>query len=219
MTITDLRRRRVLAILGDDRQQTYRAFLKAIPEAVKGKIEEVCMDMKAGFIQTTREVLPEARIVIDHFHVIQDANRRLDETRHLEQEAVHRVIKKHLFLKASERLSDGEKAKLRAYLEAYPLLREWYWAKEQLRRVYKAQNKGQARALMKSLNLCIERSECGAIYDWIRTLRRFEEYILNYFDHRTTNAYTKGVHTKMKLMKRMSYGFKNVEVYIKKMLY
>lgn len=218
VTITNLNRRRVLAVLRDDRQQTYKAFLEAIPGEVKRKIEEVCLDMKASFIQATKDVLPKANIVIDHFHVIQDANRRLDETRRLEQEAAGKVIKKHVFLKGSERLSDKEREKLKGYLEAYPVLREWYWAKEQLRRVYKAQNKVQARALLKSLILCMERSQDAAMNDWGRTLARWQEYILNYFDHRTTNAYTEGVHTKMKLMKRMSYGFKNVEVYIKKML-
>ncbi|MEM3715307.1 MAG: transposase, partial [Nitrososphaeria archaeon] len=57
-----------------------------------------------------------------------------------------------------------------------------------------------------------------ALNDWGRMLRRWHEYILNYFNHKTTNAYTEGVHTKMKLIKRMSYGYKNVEVYIKKVL-
>jgi len=37
-------------------------------------------------------------------------------------------------------------------------------------------------------------------------------------EHRTTNAYTEGVHTKIKLLKRASYGLRNIEVYVKKML-
>ena len=49
-------------------------------------------------------------------------------------------------------------------------------------------------------------------------LLRGSVYILNYFHHQTTNAYTEGVHTKMKLIKRLSHGYKNVEVYIKKVL-
>ncbi len=32
-----------------------------------------------------------------------------------------------------------------------------------------------------------------------------------------TNAYTEGVHTKIKLLKRASYGLRNIEVYVKKM--
>jgi transposase len=53
---------------------------------------------------------------------------------------------------------------------------------------------------------------------WGRTLKRWKVYLLNYFEHRTTNAYTEGVHTKMKLLKRASYGLRNIEVYVKKML-
>lgn len=80
--------------------------------------------MKAGFIQVTREVLPKARIIIDYFNVIQDVNRRFYDARRLVREPVRRVINKHFFLKASERLSDDERAKLRAYLETFPLLLE-----------------------------------------------------------------------------------------------
>ena len=35
---------------------------------------------------------------------------------------------------------------------------------------------------------------------------------------RITNGFTEGCHTKVKLLKRLSYGFRNVEVYRRKML-
>lgn len=49
-------------------------------------------------------------------------------------------------------------------------------------------------------------------------LGRWQEYILNHFNHKTINAYTEGLHTKMERIKRLSYGYKNVEAYIKKVL-
>jgi transposase len=42
--------------------------------------------------------------------------------------------------------------------------------------------------------------------------------ILNFFETGITNAYTEGVNTKLKLIKRTGFGFKNKEVYIKKAL-
>ena len=48
---------------------------------------------------------------------------------------------------------------------------------------------------------------------WGRTLQRWSPHILNFFDHRTTNAYTEGIHTKIKMIKRVSFGFR-----IRKML-
>lgn len=41
--------------------------------------------------------------------------------------------------------------------------------------------------------------------------------MLAYHTWWTTNGYTEGVHTKIKLLKRISYGFKNREVYVRKM--
>nr|MBO2470001.1 hypothetical protein [Bacillota bacterium] len=35
---------------------------------------------------------------------------------------------------------------------------------------------------------------------------------------RVSNGYTEGVHTKIKLLKRISYGFRNREIYVRKML-
>lgn len=42
ITVTNLKRRKVLAVLPDDRQETLRRFLSQIPGSVKRKIEEVC---------------------------------------------------------------------------------------------------------------------------------------------------------------------------------
>jgi len=53
---------------------------------------------------------------------------------------------------------------------------------------------------------------------WGNTLKHWKEPILNHFDNHTTNGFTEGCHTKIKMLKRISYGLKNVEVYQRKML-
>lgn len=218
ITITNLSTRKPKAILPDDRIATLTAFLKSIPQEVRDKISEVCVDMKAGFIKVVEEVLPQAALVIDHFHVIQDANRRLDDARRLEQEAYRKAIRKTDFLLAAEHLTSFHKQNLQKYFERYPLLKEWYWAKEQLRSVYASKDRMEAFGKLRQLMLSLLEHDDAAMNDWGRTLKRWQKYILNYFNSKTTNAYTEGVHTKFKLIKRMSYGFRNVNIYIKKML-
>lgn len=61
-------------------------------------------------------------------------------------------------------------------------------------------------------------SDVGEMLCWRNMLRRWKEPILNYFDNRTTNAFTEGVHTKIKKIKRVSYGFRNVDVYVRKVV-
>jgi len=43
--------------------------------------------------------------------------------------------------------------------------------------------------------------------------------ILNHFNHRSTDAFTEGCTTKIKMLKRFSYGLRNVEVYGREMLF
>jgi len=41
--------------------------------------------------------------------------------------------------------------------------------------------------------------------------------MLNYFHERTTNGFTEGCHTKIKMLKGVSYGLRNVDVYWREM--
>ncbi|MBI3251343.1 MAG: transposase, partial [Candidatus Andersenbacteria bacterium] len=51
-----------------------------------------------------------------------------------------------------------------------------------------------------------------------KTLTEWRPYILNHFDRGTSNGFTEGCHTKIKMLKRMSYGFRNRQRYRNKIL-
>jgi transposase len=53
---------------------------------------------------------------------------------------------------------------------------------------------------------------------WSNTLKHWREPILNHFDNHTTNGFTEGCNTKIKMLKRISCGLRNVEAYWRKML-
>lgn len=99
-----------------------------------------------------------------------------------------------------------------------PQLRQYYLIKEWLRQLYGCPDRKAAEALMSRILVCCQSSDDAEIVRWGRTLSRWRGCILDHFLSRGTNAYTEGAHTKIKLMKRASYGFRNVSVYIKKML-
>ncbi|MEM1875039.1 MAG: transposase, partial [Candidatus Hadarchaeales archaeon] len=71
-------------ILRDDRKET----LKRCLEDLKGKgmkVQACVVDMRETFRKVVQEVFPEAELILDPFHLIQDANRRLDEARKIER--------------------------------------------------------------------------------------------------------------------------------------
>ena len=217
-TITDISNHSLLAVLKDHRKQTIRVFLRSIPPEIKEKIREVCGDMKWMYVKLVEEELPQAKMVVDKFHLIQDANMRIDEARRIEQEAVKKQIKRKIFLKNKEDLGKKEQELLKEYFKKYRSLKEFYWVKEKLREMYRANNRRQGERILDSVIAAMRVSDDGEILCWRNMLRRWKEYILNYFDNRTTNAYTEGVQTKIKKIKRVSYGFRNVEVYVRKIV-
>lgn len=59
----------VLGVLVDRKQATVEAFLSKIPHRLKRTIKTVCTDMHDGYVNAVRSQLPNARIVVDRFHV------------------------------------------------------------------------------------------------------------------------------------------------------
>jgi transposase len=173
---------------------------------------------QAGYRAVLRAELPGARVVADRFHVIADANKRLDETRRLEGGALREQLSRWPLLKGVERLSERQAASLADMVSRFPAIAEQHWCKERLRNLYRAPDRWTAEARWTSLLVAMEASEDPGVWAWSRTLRGWRREIMGWFEVPITNGFTEGCHTKIKLLKRMSYGYRNVEVYRRKML-
>jgi transposase len=177
--------------------------------------------MKAGLKKAAEAVFPEARVVVDHFHVVADSNKRMDEARRIEQDADRKrkvKIPKKIFLIGRERLSEEKGHKVDGLLDKYPSLKGFYWTKEKIRELYRQESREEATKLLDNIIFNLKSSDDGELIRWANTLKHWQEPILNYFDNRTTNGFTEGCNTKIKMLKRVSYGLRNVEVYWRKML-
>ncbi len=119
-TVTEVKQRKVLGILRDDRMATLKKFLSKIP---RDKVREVCIDMKDGLRKAVEAVFPLDRVVVDPFHVTADSNKRMDEARRIEQD-VHRKKKvqtpKKIFLVGREKLTEERRQRVDALLGKYP---------------------------------------------------------------------------------------------------
>jgi transposase len=229
-TVAEVKQRIPLGILPDIRKQTVKEALLTCPAYLRPRIKSAAVDMDEKTINALKEVFPDILIVIDHYHVIQDANRRMDSARRIEQEIINQQrarkgfgrmeIAGNLLRKAREHLNDkrAEKEYLEVFLARYPRLKIWYVCKERLRDVYKAKDRGEGKQLLDSLILTMRTSDDIELNLWGKTLIHYQEEILNFFVYRTTNAYTEGLHVKCKLTQRISCGFRNAEVYIRKAL-
>lgn len=223
ITITDLSNKKLLAILKSDSQATLTQFIREIPNKYRGKINEVCTDLRSSYKPVLERMLPNAILTADRFHVELLARRALDEIRTIVQDEVRgsRVnLKKLLWLNEGQ-LDEHQKIKLALIFkkyENYPILKQAWIIKEQLVKMYWAHGEEEAENKFKNIIMLLETCDDNCYLSTMRkTLKKWKRPILNYFKNRTTNGFTEGCHTKIKLIKRVSYGFKNIDNYIAKM--
>lgn len=222
ITIGEPRHKKVLDVLQDDRQVTLRRYFKSMPDEAKSRVKEVCIDMKVSYLNAIEEMLPGVKVVVDRFHVVKEMIRQVDDIRKILQVngcIGDKRINKFLFSKNKEDLSLAETERLKGIFERnkkFSTLHDSYFVKEKVRDMYNSRNRKQAEKKLDILLSQLEHYEVGKLKEMRNTLIRWKPYILNFFESRTTNGFIEGCHNKIKLVKRMSYGFRNFENYVLK---
>ena len=157
----------------------------------------------------------QAVIVADKFHIIRMVNYALDFTRRVIQRQIQKCKKKiifrakHLLLKAYERLTPKEHERLLALFKDVPVLVDAYELKELLGQIYQLESYDEACGLLRCWCCMAYDANLPGFRDVARTYLRWFDIITNYFKYRVTNGFTEGMNNKIKLDKRMAYGYRN----------
>jgi len=224
ITITDISNHKLLAILKTDRQRALIEFLNSIPKDAKDSIKEVCIDLKSSYKTVVNQLMPQADLIADRFHVEQLANRMVDSVRSVVQAEEGRSKNqiKTLLMTKHYLLNDREKEKLKLVwkkYEKYKVLKQAWLIKEKIMYFYQINDYNKAKEQFKYITMLFETVNHSCYLKTTgRTWKQWKNEILNYFKNKTTNGFTEGIHTKIKMMKRVSFGFRNVDNYITKMM-
>jgi transposase len=160
--------------------------------------------------------LPNARRVVDRFHIMKNLNDALTKARRIIQkdadEKTKELLKgcRWLLVKNRENLSEEQEKQLADMLKASPELKQCYELKEAFRDLFN-QNL-TPKAAEKRLRRWIARVEAlsfKALKAFVNTLQNWWQQILNYFDGRFNNGFAEGVNLKIKMLNRRGYGYRN----------
>jgi transposase len=184
-------------------------------------IEAVATDMSAAYVSAVRNHLPNAKLVLDHFHVVKSMNEKLSNIRRdLYRDALvedKKILKgtRWLLLKNPENLDAkrNEKARLEEALSINKPLAIAYYLKEDLRSIWSAETKKVAG---KNLTAWINKAKASKINRLVKfaeTLRTHRKAILAYYDFPISTGPLEGMNNKIKTMKRQAYGFRDMEFF------
>ena len=193
----------------------------------RAKILAVATDMSAAYIGSVLENLPGVPLVFDHFHVVKLMNEALTGVRrglyHELRDVMKRKVLKGsrwILLKNPENLcvERDEARHLQEALRFNEPLATAYYMKEDLRQLWSQTTKVEAEA---ALNIWITRALASGIGPLMRvgkTLAMYKFGILNWYDHPISSGPMEGTNNKIKVMKRMAYGYRDMEFFKLKIL-
>lgn len=211
----------LLGVLPNREKDTVVEFLRSIPERLKKTIRTACTDMYAGYTEAVKEELPQARLVIDRFHVARAYRDCLDEVRKVELRRLKKELpaKDYALLKGSmwalrkhsQDLSPEETRILRKLFNLSPDIKAVYDLQNRLTKIFD-EHISRKTAKTKITVWIVNVVKTGLRYfdDFLNTLTCWMEPILNYFIARETSGFVEGFNNKIKALKRRCYGITNL---------
>jgi transposase len=188
------------------------------------KIDSVALDGARTYISSTNKYAVNALIVYDKFHIMQKLNWAVDmarkqELRKARKENNDELIglmncrQRFILLKNKNNLTENQEGYLKRLCEINEPIYKAMLLKESFLRVYDYDSPEEARSYLEgwikdALSSAVETFRIIAL-----SFRDKLRYIINWFKKKISSAISEGINNKIKRLKRMAYGYKDVEYF------
>ncbi len=209
--ISNLHNNTAVNLLPNRNKKTIATYLSNLKD--RDTVQYVAMDMWRPYREAVNEVIPDAKVVVDKFHVVRMANVAMESVRKSLRTELSTKQRRGLMhdrfvlLRRQSQLNDQESFNLDGWTKNYPLLGEAYRLKEEFFNIYQATSKLEAQALYEKWLKSIP-AELRGYYELIITAwSNWQPFILEYFNHPITNAYTESLNSLIRVMNRLGRGY------------
>ena len=221
---TNIEERTLFNMLPKRNKSDVIAFLRNVSDI--HRVEVVTMDMWQPYRDAVRDVIPNATIIVDQFHVVKTANESLERLRKVlrqgltPRERVRWMHQRHVLLKRRQNLNPTEQAMLLEWRTKFPLIGQAHDLKESIFDLYECTTRAEAELMYRQIQANIP-SELQPHFAPVTTcFRNWWGDIFSYFDndHKLTNAFTEGMNSMIKAMQHIGRGY-TFDVLRARMLY
>ena len=215
----------LIIILDNRHQTTIRNYFLKYPLKVRQQVQFITMDMSGAYIPLARKLFPNAKIVLDRFHIIQHLGRAFLKTRiaimnQFDKKSLpYRALKNHwrLFQKDSCKLSLNSfySKTFRQTLAPHEVVAKTLVFSKELTDYYTLYQlllfHFQEKRVDEFFELIEEnRSKVNHYFQTVfRTFLRHKQYIQNALETDYSNAKLEATNKLNKDIKRLGFGFRN----------
>jgi transposase len=202
------------------------AFYESLTEKERAEIEVVACDGAKGFLSSSRHYAENALIILDHFHVKSYLSAALEDVRKQElakakkdesQEELAEILHcKQRFILLRNKPSRKKTQVLKRLEKLNEPVYKAMLLKEQFATIYEFRQKKDAQPALRTWIGDALRSGLAPFKELAMKLFRKRHYVLNFFVQRITSAISEGINNKIKRLKRMAYGYRDVAYFLLK---
>ena len=218
VVFVDLEKGKLVGLVEKRTKKEITEYLETWGEKVLSKIKEVSIDLWKPYKNIAEELMPQAEIVADRFHVMKQVTDELDSARRkIKREAEKLKSKfqkekilsgltksKYVLLKNEQDLNEDEKEKLKEVEKVAPILTKMYVLKEKLRNILE-NSKDWREGLFNLADWLKDISDCFP--KSFGTIKRWIGEIVTYFDERTTQGIVEGINNKGLLLELIALSY------------
>ncbi|UDM80503.1 ISL3 family transposase [Vagococcus fluvialis] len=220
----------ILDILPDNLSSTIEKHFLNYSLKARNQVKTIVVDMNAGYFKLAKRLFPNASVIIDRFHLVQLISRSLNITRiktmnlyrtsRSEDLKIYRKMKRYwkLFLKDSRELNYTDYHYHRLFKAILPEteimdyllslnneLKDTYRLYQELLYCCKTNDFDAFSAILSTS----DRSISQPMITSVTTLKKHLPRIENTFNYQFSNGPLEGSINKIKLIKRIAYGYRN----------
>ena len=214
---------KVIDVIQDRKLMSLLKYFNYYSRKARARVKFIVIDMYSPYITLIGKMFPNAKIIIDKFHLTQLISRSLNKTRIMvmkNDKKNYNKFKRYwkLILKARDELDSSHWKKFRCFdnlMTEIDIVDYLINTNEELKNTYQAYQDllyafqhNDFKVLQSSLN-----NNYGKISSYmitsIKTLKNFSKYIINTFNNKYHNGFVEGTNNFIKVIKRIAFGFRN----------
>jgi transposase len=222
--VIDIDRRLLIWNEKGRKSEVLNRYFQGIGEDNCARIESVALDGARHYISSSSRYAVNALIVYDRFHIMQKLNGAVDavrkhELRKARTEKNNQLIElidckqRFILLKKKGNLTSRQTLYLDQLCELNEPIFKAMLLKESFLAVYSCMD---AREALVYLENWIQEATSSTLESFVALAESFTrkmQYILNWFKKKISSAISEGFNNKIKRLKRMAYGYKDIDCF------
>lgn len=215
--------KQIVDIVENRRLNYLKTYFLSFTRSARLAVKTIVIDIYMPYIQLIKSLFPNAKIIFDRFHVVQQFHRALNNTRIQLMKKNNQHYKKlkaywKLLLKASDKLDRTRlrynrhfrKQMLQSDIVEFlltldPMLKECYDLYQGLCAAIKLKNNALFWRLIDAPHENLSEQMSRAI----RTMKKHRDYVNNAITYPFSNGLIEGINNKIKVIKRIAFGYKS----------